>query len=375
VARSMRVGILTAGGDSPGLNAAIRGFGKAAIGKHRMRIVGFRDGFRGLAEDRRMRLDSSTLAGILTVGGTILGTSRDKPHRMAIDGQIVDMTDEIARTYRKAGLDALLCIGGGGTQKNALRLVKAGLNVVTLPKTIDNDVAETDATIGFATALEIATEAVDRLHSTAHSHHRIIVAEVMGHGAGWLALGAGIASGADAILIPEIPYDIDSVVAAIRRRTRQGTNFSIVAVAEGARDAASSHAYRDALARREVARGEAEKEAVDAELAVYDADHTGHSLRFAHQLEELTGLESRVTILGYVQRGGTPSPVDRLLAARLGNAGADLVAQGIFGVMVAAAGDDTRAVPLDLVAGRRKTVPLDHSWIETARHVGTCLGD
>jgi 6-phosphofructokinase 1 len=375
VGKTRRVGILTAGGDSPGLNAAIRGFGKAAIGNHGMRIVGYRDGFRGLAEDRKMRLDSVTLAGILTVGGTILGTSRDKPHRMVVDGQVVDMTDEIVRTYRKAGLDALLCIGGGGTQKNALRLVKAGLNVVTLPKTIDNDVAETDSTIGFATALEIATEAIDRLHSTAHSHHRIIVAEVMGHGAGWLTLGAGIASGADVILIPEIPYDIDAVVAAIKRRTRQGTNFSIVAIAEGARDVASARVYREALARREGASGQAEKDAADAELATFDDDHTGHSLRFAHELEELTGLESRVTILGYVQRGGTPSPVDRLLAARLGNAGSDLVATGAFGVMVAAAGDDTRPVPLDVVAGRRKTVPLDHAWIATARHVGTCLGD
>jgi len=375
MSRAMRVGILTAGGDSPGLNAAIRGFGKAAIGNHRMRIVGFRDGFRGLAQDRRMRLDSSTLAGILTVGGTILGTSRDKPHRMTIDGAMVDMTDEIVRTYRKEGLDALVCLGGGGTQKNALRLVRAGLNVVTLPKTIDNDVAETDATIGFATALEIATEAIDRLHSTAHSHHRIIVAEVMGHGAGWLTLGAGIASGADVILIPEIPYDIDAVVAAIRKRTRQGTNFSIVAIAEGARDVASARAYRDAQARRESARGDVEKDATDAELAAFDAEQTGHSLRFAHQLEELTGLESRVSILGYIQRGGTPSPMDRLLAARLGNAGADLVAERSFGVMVAAAGDDTRQVPLEAVAGRRKTVPLDHSWIATARHVGTCLGD
>ncbi len=373
--RTRRVGILTAGGDSPGLNAAIRGFGKAAIGNHRMRIVGFRDGFRGLAEDRRMRLDSSTLAGILTVGGTILGTSRDKPHRMSVDGQVVDMTDEIVRTYRKAGLDGLLCLGGGGTQKNALRLAKAGLNVVTLPKTIDNDVAETDATIGFATALEIATEAIDRLHSTAHSHHRIIVAEVMGHGAGWLTLGAGIASGADVILVPEIPYDIDSVVAAIKRRTRQGTNFSIVAIAEGARDETSARAYRDALARRESARGDADKDVADAQLAAFDTEQTGHSLRFAHQLEQLTGLESRVTILGYVQRGGTPSPIDRLLAARLGNAAADLVAQGTFGVMVAAAGEGARPVPLELVAGRRKTIPLDHPWIATARNVGTCLGD
>ena len=371
----MRVGILTAGGDSPGLNAAIRGFGKAAIGHHRMRIVGFRDGFRGLAEDRRMRLDSSTLAGILTVGGTILGTSRDKPHRMAIDGKVVDMTDEILRTYRKAELDALVCIGGGGTQRNAMRLAKAGLNIVTLPKTIDNDVVETDATIGYATALTIATDAIDRLHSTAHSHHRIIVAEVMGHQSGWLALGAGVASGADVILLPEIPYELDSVVDAIRHRTRQGTNFSIIAVAEGARDLATTNAYEAALARREAATDQVERDAVDAEIAAFDADHTGHSLRLARLLEERTGLESRVTILGYVQRGGTPAPEDRLLAARLGNAGAALVAEGSYGVMVAASGDDTRPVPLERVAGRRKTVPLDHPLIATARHVGTCLGD
>lgn len=370
-----RVGILTAGGDSPGLNAAIRGFGKAAIGNHGMRILGFRDGFRGLAEDRRMRLDSATLAGILTVGGTILGTSREKPHRMRVDGQVVDMTDEIVRTYRKNDLDALLCIGGGGTQKNALRLVQAGLNVITLPKTIDNDVAETDATIGFATALEVATEAIDRLHSTAHSHHRIIVAEVMGHQAGWLALGAGIASGADVVLIPEIPYDIDAVARAIKRRTRQGTNFSIVAIAEGARDRVGARRYERLITRRVAARGEKAKRAADADIAAFDAENTGHAFRFARQLESLTGLESRVTILGYVQRGGTPSAVDRLLAARLGNAAADLVAAGTFGVMVASAGDDIRAVPLDRVAGRRKTVPVDHDWIGAARHVGTCLGD
>jgi 6-phosphofructokinase 1 len=375
VGSAKRVGILTAGGDSPGLNAAIRGFGKAAIGRHRLKLVGFRDGFRGLAEDRRMRLDSSTLAGILTVGGTILGTSRDKPHRMVVDGQIVDMTDAIVRTYREAGLDALVCIGGGGTQKSAMRLAKAGLNIVTLPKTIDNDVAETDATIGFATALEIATEAIDRLHSTAHSHHRIVVAEVMGHNAGWLTLGAGLASGADVILIPEIPYEIDAVVSAIRARTRKGTNFSIVAVAEGAHDAASARVYRDTIRRREKASDPAELAAIDAELAAYEADRTGHSLRLAGQLEELTGLESRVTILGYVQRGGTPSPVDRLLAARLGRAGAELVDDGRFGIMVAADGDGTRAVPLEMVAGRRKTVPLDHPLVATARDVGTCLGD
>jgi ATP-dependent phosphofructokinase / diphosphate-dependent phosphofructokinase len=215
-----RVGILTAGGDSPGLNAAIRAFGKSAMGHHGMKVIGFRDGFRGVAEDRRLQLGASTLTGILTVGGTILGTSRDKPHRMVVDGKVADMTGAIVQTCKDAKLDALVCIGGGGTAKNAYRLARAGLDVVMIPKTIDNDIAETDASIGFATALEIATEAIDRLHSTAHSHHRIIVAEVMGHQAGWLTLGAGLAAGADVILIPEIPYELDSVVAAIRRRTK-----------------------------------------------------------------------------------------------------------------------------------------------------------
>jgi 6-phosphofructokinase len=376
VARVKRVGILTAGGDSPGLNAAIRGFGKAAIGHHGMRVLGFRDGFRGLAEDRSVELDSSTLAGILTVGGTILGTSRDKPHRMTVDGATVDMTDAILRTVRRNRLDALVCLGGNGTAKNSLRLAKAGLPIVMLPKTIDNDVVETDATIGFATALEIATEAIDRLHSTAHSHHRIILAEVMGHRAGWLTLASGIAGGADVVLIPEVPYRVENVVAAIRRRTESGTNFSIVAVAEGAQDVDTNRRYLGLVARRKAtASGSPERAAADDELAAFDADHTAHSLRLARQLEALTGLESRVSILGYVQRGGTPSPVDRVLAARLGNAGADLVAAGEFGVMVASDGEGTRPVPLELVAGRLKTVPPDHPLVATARHVGTALGD
>lgn len=374
MARATRVGVLTAGGDSPGLNAAIRGFGKAAIGAHGMRLTGFRDGFRGLAEDRAMDLDSSALANILTVGGTILGTSRDKPHRMVVDGAVSDMTGAITRTYRRHRLDALLCIGGNGTAKNALRLARAGLNIVMLPKTIDNDVAGTDASIGFATALGIATDAIDRLHSTAHSHHRIVLAEVMGHRAGWLTLEAGVAGGADVILIPEIPYRVESVVTAIRRRTESGTNFSIVAVAEGAQDVDTSLRYQGLVARRRAAHGK-DRDAADAELAAFDADHTGHSLRLARQLEALTGLESRVSILGYVQRGGTPSAEDRVLAARLGNAGADLVASGVFGVMVAALGDGTATVPLEDVAGQLRTVPLDHPLVATARNVGTCLGD
>jgi len=369
-----KVGVLTAGGDSPGLNAAIRGFGKAAIG-YGWEVIGYRDGFRGLAEDRRVKLTSSALAGILTVGGTILGTSRDKPHRMPMGGETRDMTDQIVANYRKAGLDALVCIGGGGTAKNALRLSKAGLNVITLPKTIDFDLAGTDASIGFATALEIATDAIDRLHSTAHSHHRIIVAEIMGHGAGWLTLGSGLAGGADVILIPEIPYSVASISTAIKRRVKAGTNFSIVAVAEGARSVEDAKALAAAEARVDAAGERSAKDAARAEVELLEVQHTGNTLRLAHQLEQLTGLESRVSILGYIQRGGTPSPLDRLLATRVGAAAADLVAAGTFGVMVAARGDATEAVPLTQVAGKRHTVPADHPWIVAARHVGTCLGD
>ena len=375
MSRTMRVGILTAGGDSPGLNAAIRGFGKSAMNTYAMQVIGFRDGFRGLAEDRRVQLGKGALSGILTVGGTILGTSRDKPHKMLVDGQVTDMTPAIVETYRKAHLDAIVCLGGGGTQKNALRLVRAGLNVVTLPKTIDNDVALTDATFGFATALEIATEAIDRLHSTAHSHHRIIVAEVMGHRAGWLTLGAGLAGGADVILIPEIPYRVESIAEAIRRRSRSGTNFSIVAVAEGARSVEDAATFNSVEERLAATKDPVERAAAKAELAALDAQHAGNTLRLASELEALTGLESRVSILGYVQRGGTPSGVDRLLATRLGSAAADLVKAGHFGVMVAARADGTQPVPIEDVAGRRKPVPPDHSWVVTGRHVGTSLGD
>ena len=370
-----RIGILTAGGDSPGLNATIRGFGKAAIGTHGFEVVGFRDGFRGLAEDRRVRLDKRALAGILTVGGTILGTSRDKPHRMLVDGEVRDMTATILEVARRNGLEGVVCLGGGGTAKNALRLWKAGLNVLTLPKTIDNDVAGTDATFGFATALEIATEAIDRLHSTAHSHHRVIVAEVMGHSAGWLALGAGLAGGADVILIPEIPYRVNKVATAIKGRVRKGSAFSIVAVAEGARSVEDARALGAAEARLGRAKDPAARDAIKAEIAQLELQHQGNTLRLAQQLESLTGLESRVTILGYVQRGGTPSGADRLLATRLGTAAADFAAEGTYGIMVAAHGDGVAAVPLEDVAGRRNTVPRDHPWITAARHTGTCMGD
>ena len=374
MARARRIGILTAGGDSPGLNAAIRGIGKAAIGHHGMQVIGFRDGFRGLAEDRFIRIDKR-LSGILTLGGTILGTSRDKPHRMLVGGEVLDMTGSCISTYERHRLDAIVCLGGDGTAKNALRLVRAGLNVITLPKTIDNDLVLTDATFGFATALDIATDAIDRLHSTAHSHHRIIVVEIMGHRAGWLTLGAGIAGGADVILIPEIPYTPEVIAEAIRRRVQSGSNFSIVAVAEGAGTAEYANAYREAEARKRAASNPEEIMAAVAGLAAVEGSHAGNTLRLAAQLEALTGLESRVTILGYVQRGGTPSAADRLLATRLGTAGADLIRNGVFGVMVAARGEGTEPVPLDQVAGKRKPVPFEHPWVLAARHVGTCLGD
>ncbi|MEO8484429.1 MAG: ATP-dependent 6-phosphofructokinase [Acidobacteriota bacterium] len=373
--RIKRIGILTSGGDAPGLNAAIRGVGKAVLGLHGIEVVGIRDGFLGMIENRTLPLDKTALSGILTIGGTILGTSRIKPHRMEVKGRVRDMRDVIADTYRRHGLDALVCIGGGGTQKNALRLIEKGLNIITLPKTIDNDVALTDASFGFDTALGIATMAVDRLHSTAHSHHRIIVAEIMGHRAGWLALGAGIAGGADVILIPEIPYDTKRIARAIRRRSEGGGSFSIVAVAEGALSTKNAALFKAAKRRRDKTTKAREREEAGKELIELDRTHTGNTLRLAQELEELTGLESRLSILGYIQRGGTPSAADRLLATRLGTACAELIHQRVFGVMVAARGDRWLPVPIRDVAGKRKEVPRDHPWIQAARAVGTCLGD
>jgi len=376
--KKRRIGILTAGGDSPGLNAAIRGFGKTAIGHHGMELIGFRDGIAGLVHDRHTPLDGAALSGILTIGGTILGTSRDKVHKFNLDGETVDMVPTVVENYAKEGLDGLILLGGGGTAKNALRLHKAGLNVLTLPKTIDNDIAMTDTSFGFATAMEIATEAIDRVHSTAHSHHRIILTELMGHRAGWLALGAGIAGGADVILIPEIPYSVEKVAETIRVRTARGSSFSVIAVAEGARDTDDSADYEAAKLLAKSAKSaksaEAARAAKDHLANVEDAQRE-HTFRLARQLEAATGLESRVTILGYVQRGGTPCGADRLLATRLGAAAADLVARGEFGCMVAARGNGTEAVPLEDVAGKVKLVPADHDWIEAARKVGTGLGD
>ena len=368
------IGILTSGGDSPGLNAAIRGIGKAALAQG-MQVIGFRDGFRGLMENRTVRLDRTALSGILTIGGTILGTSRDKPHRMPVGNKTMDMTDVLYENYRNHHLDALVCLGGGGTQKNAFRLAERGFNVVTLPKTIDNDVWGTDVTFGFNTAMAIATDAIDRLHSTAHSHHRIIVVEVMGHNAGWLTLGAGVAGGADVILIPEIPYDVEKVAEDIRERSRRGADFSIVAVAEGALPAAQASEVAELEEQKVAADKKSERTEVNARLAELERQHGGNTLALSTQLETLTGLESRVTILGHLQRGGTPSADDRLLATRLGTAAVELIQKELYGVMVAARGDGWEPVPLADVVGRRRTVPLDHPWVASARAVGTSFGD
>lgn len=370
-----RVGILTAGGDAPGLNAAIRGFGRAIIDEFGMELIGFQNGFRGLAENKFIKLDSDSLSGILTTGGTVLGTSRDKVHRMMVDGSLKDMTSKIVKVYEKNDLDALVTLGGGGTAKNAMRLVKAGLNIVHLPKTIDNDIMGTDDSFGFATALEIATEAVDRLHSTAHSHHRIILVEIMGHKAGWLALGAGIAGGADIILIPEIPYHIEKVVEKIQQRIRSGKHFSVVAVAEGAMDVEFAQRISVANQLIEDADSPETKALARANRTNLLDLHRESTFNLARKLEAATGLESRVTILGYVQRGGTPVAADRLLATRLGVAGAAAVAQGEFAVMVGTQGSGVARIPLSEVAGKVKLVPTDHDWVLAARQVETGLGD
>lgn len=370
-----QIGILTSGGDCPGLNAAIRGVVRAGQDHFDMRFVGFKDGFRGLVQNRTVELDSTALSGVLALGGTILGTSRDKPHRMPVGGKILNMLDAVVENYERHHLDVLVCIGGGGTQKNALRLQQAGLKVITLPKTIDNDVARTDVSFGFDTALGTATDAIDRLHSTAMSHGRIIVVEIMGHRAGWLALGAGIAGGADVILIPEIPYDPNTVAEAILKRSRAGKNFSIVAVAEGAMSKEQAARVAKLVADKSNAGSKAEKRDASAQLNAFHNEHVDHTVRLTEQLAQLTGLESRLTILGHLQRGGSPSTADRILCTRLGTACAELIHQGQTGVMVAARGDDTEAVPLEKVAGKKKLVPPDHPWVLSARHVGTSMGD
>lgn len=362
------IGILTAGGDCPGLNAAIRGVAKSVL-TNGIKVIGIQDGFRGLIENRTVALDDKDVSGILTQGGTLLGSSRDKPHKMNMGGKIMDMTAVALENIQKNHIDCLVCLGGNGTQKNAMRLHdNGGINVMTLPKTIDNDVAETDITFGFDSAMTIATEAIDRLHTTATSHHRAIVCEIMGNKAGWLALGAGIAGGADVILLPEIPYDIDVVVRHLKNRRQHHKRFSIIAVAEGTRSKEESEMPIGKLRKK---KSDEVKLSKDGHRLIQEPKAS----RIAREIQQASGIEVRVTSLGHVQRGGAPTPTDRLLCTRLGTKAGELIASGIFNVMIAVHGEECVAVPLAKVAGVTKCVPPDHPWLKTAAAIGTCLGN
>ena len=361
------IGILTSGGDCPGLNAVIRAIGKT-VQREGVEVFGFLEGFTGLVENRYVRLYDEDLSGLLTQGGTILRTSRNKPHKMpmADGGGNRDMTGAAVESYKRLGLDCLVCLGGGGTQKSAYHLMKeGGLNVVTVPKTIDNDVYGTDTCFGFDTGMTIAAEAMDRLHTTASSHHRVMVVDVMGHNSGWLALASGVAAGADVILIPEIPYKLEVITESLLDRMRHGKYFSIVAVAEGA------ISKEDANGSGDKAKAKAKKK----KKAASSGSHVPVSQQLADHIEEVTGLETRVTTLGHLQRGGVPTPTDRVLCTEFGVRAAELVLEKKFGNMVALQGTKMVPMPLEEVAGNKSLVPLDHPLVTAARAVQTCLGD
>jgi 6-phosphofructokinase 1 len=383
-ARAKCIGILTSGGDCPGLNAAIRGIAKPAVSDFHIEVIGIEKGFRGLVENHSRILHLHDVSGILTLGGTILGTSREKPQRMPLpDGETIDMTSRAVETYNRLGLDCLVCLGGNGTHKVAYHLHKYGLNVLGLPKTIDNDLAETDITFGHDSAVTTAAQAIERLYSTAEAHLRVMVIELMGHKAGWLTLSAGLAGGADVILIPEIPYDIDCICQHLTERRRSGRWFSIVAVAEGARPrrhAPANGRAPSAKKKKNAGRAGSRKRSEDGSsgTAVEEAEDRGPgrvSSVVAKEISKRLGIETRVTVLGHLQRGGIPTPFDRILATRFGTFAAELLAQGAYNQMVAMKGSEVSAVPIENVAGKVKLVPLDHPLLRTARRVGTSFGD
>jgi len=359
------IGILTSGGDCPGLNAAIRAVAKTTSVQG-IGIIGILDGFTGLIENRVMHLGPRELSGLLTLGGTILGTSRNKPHKMPLpDGTYHDMTGAAIENYKRLGLDCLVCLGGGGTQKNAYRLLKQGiLNIITLPKTIDNDIWGTDVSFGFDTGMTNACEAIDKLHTTASSHHRIMIVDVMGHNTGWLALSAGLAGGADVILIPEIPYKIENVLNALVERRKSGKRFSIIVVAEGAHVFQADHGSVNE--EKNVKKKKKKTNFFPHQIPL--------SEKLATIIETEIGIETRVTTLGYLQRGGVPTPADRLIATRLGTKAGECILSQQFGVMMAVRGPDIVPVPLEEVAGKKKTVPEEHPLIKTAERLGVSLG-
>lgn len=335
----MKIGILTSGGDCPGINATIRGVCKTAISHYGMEVIGIHSGFQGLLTKDVEVLTEKSLSGLLYQGGTILGTSRDKPFKKrGQDG--IDKPALIMENIKELGLDCVVCIGGNGTQKTAAKFAAIGANIVSVPKTIDNDIWGTDVSFGFDSAVTIASEAIDRLHTTASSHKRVMVIEVMGHKAGWIALYSGMAGGGDVILLPEIPYDIRNISTAITDRIKRGKTYSIVVVAEGI------------------------KIEGDKRAAGY----------IARQIENATGIETRETVLGYTQRGGSPTSFDRNLATRMGGHATELVANRQFGRMIALSGNDIVSLPLEDVRGKLKLVPQDHDLIIQGRRMGICFG-
>lgn len=337
-----RIGILTAGGDCPGLNAAIRAVSKPAILKYGIEVYGISSGFLGLIEKEYINITENRLSGILTLGGTILGTSREKPFKKSsLYLDEIDKPQQIKDNYKELGLDCLVCIGGNGTQKTAYRLSKLGLNVVGIPKTIDNDIWGTDTCFGFDSAVSIATDAIDRLHTTANSHRRVMVIEVMGNKAGWIALHSGLAGGGDIILLPEIDYREEVVADFILKRMTDRHGATIVVVAEGIRKPSN----------------------VSAGKYISDV------------ISGLTNLESRVTVLGYIQRGGTPTATDRIIATRYGTAALDLILKGDFGKMVALKDDHMMTIDLEKVEGKLNLVSPKHKLVKSAKSLGTCFGE
>ncbi len=382
------IGILTSGGDCPGLNAAIRGVAKPAMSDFHIEVIGIEKGFRGLVENHSRVLHQNDVSGILSLGGTILGTSREKPQKMPLpNGEAVDMTSRAVETYNRLGLDCLVCLGGNGTHKVAYNLSTYGLNVIGLPKTIDNDLVETDITFGHDSAVTTAAQAIDRLYSTAEAHLRVMVIELMGHHAGWLALNAGVGGGADIILIPEIPYDIESICQHLTERRRRGKWFSIVAVSEGAKPKPREPKGSDENdagkegkkgKKNKSKKGKKDKHHKSAEQMAQALDDAGDgraSSSVAKAISRRLGMETRVTVLGHLQRGGIPTPFDRVLATRFGTYAAEMLAQGSYNQMVCMKGSEVTSVPLEKVAGKVKLVPPEHPLIRAARRVGTNFGD
>ncbi len=359
--RMTRVALVTSGGDCQGLNAAIRGIGKTLYEKlDNVEIYGMYDGYRGLIECDYKFMEPRDFSGILTQGGTILGTSRQRyvPGKDIVDEQGKSLLPDMLHTYNRLNLDCLVIMGGNGTQKSAKLIADYGMNVITLPKTIDNDIYGTDTTFGFQSAVDIATNVIDYIHSTASSHGRIFVVELMGRDAGWLTLHAGIASGADVILIPEIPYDIHKVAELVESRRRRGSSFSIVACAEGA------VSIDDTVLDEEASRKKKE-----------NSMYPTISYAIAAELERLTGMEARVTVPGHYQRGGPPCPYDRALATQFGTAAAELIINREYGRMVAIQDGRITSIPLEEAASKTKFLPVDHPMIQVARNIGISFGD